>query len=239
MKHVRSTWFGAFATLGVLVLGVPADAQTMDDKTIVTVSGAVSLPGRTLPAGKYVFRLHDSPGNRHIVQVMSGDDSKMIAQLLAVPANRNEVTDDTVITFAERASTRPPAIRYWFYPGKNIGHEFVYPKAQAMQIAAASNQPVQSTTSPTGTVEEMKTAEVTAVSSSDAQTAATQPRAESTQARAEQQPSAADPVPPSTSQTTRSTQLPQTASPLPLVAALGLLSLGGALATRALRRRVS
>jgi hypothetical protein len=244
MKHVRLTWFAAFATLAVLLTGSPAGAQTWDDKTIVTISGPVQLPGRTLAAGKYVFKLHDSPGARHIVQVLSGDERQILTTLLAIPAERQQVTEDTVITFAERESTSAPAIRYWFYPAKKIGHEFVYPREQAMQIARASNQPVQSTTSPMGTTEEMKAAEVTVVNPPDTTAgsgqaapnappapAAPAPSAASTQTRAE--PPAA--VPGAGQADTR--ELPQTAGPLPLVAALGLLSLGGALAARTFGRR--
>ena len=42
----------------------PANA---DRSTYVTFSGPVSLPGVTLPAGEYLFRLADSPSNRSIV----------------------------------------------------------------------------------------------------------------------------------------------------------------------------
>jgi hypothetical protein len=284
MKYVRLTWLAAFATLALLVAGTTtAGAQTWDDRTIVTISAPVQLPGRTLAAGKYVFKLHDSPGARHIVQIYNGDESQLLTTLLAVPAERQQVTEDTVITFAERASTRPPAVRYWFYPAKKIGHEFVYPKDQAMQIARASNTPVQSTTSPMGTPDEMKSADVTVTKPEDAnanaqgQVAASAPRAESTQARAEPAappaparpadpapaarpadpaPAArpADPAParpaasqarteppaaaaPAASDNQQDQALPQTAGPLPLVAALGLLSLGGALAARSIRRR--
>jgi hypothetical protein len=247
MRNVRLTWLAAFATLAVLLAGTPAVGQTWDEKTIVTISGPVQLPGRTLAAGKYVFKLHDSPGARHIVQVLSGDESQILTTLLAIPAERQQATEDTVITFAERASTSPPAVRYWFYPAKRIGHEFVYPREQAMQIARASNQPVQATASPMGTAEEMKTAEVTVVNPSDANAQSGQvaqaappppaapradvPAAESTQTRAE--PAAAG----ASDNQAEPRELPQTAGPLPLIAALGLLSLGGALATRTLRRR--
>jgi MYXO-CTERM domain-containing protein len=269
MKHVRLTWLAVFATLAVLTAGAPAGAQTFDNRTIVTISAPVQLPGRTLAAGKYVFKLHDSPGARHIVQVYSGDESQLITTLLAIAAERQQVTDETVITFAERESTRPPAVRYWFYPARKIGHEFVYPKDQAMQIARASNTPVQATDSPMGTAEQMQSAEVTVVNPADAnaQAAPPAPRTESTQTRTDTMPAPrttpstqaqAEPRPmPAPARQAEPTErvetvrpapaqadaqadrqeLPQTAGPLPLVAALGLLSLGGAFAARSIRRR--
>ena len=47
-----------------------------------------------------------------------------------------------MITFSERPVGQPEALRAWFYPGRNWGEEFVYPKAKAIQLAKATNQPV-------------------------------------------------------------------------------------------------
>ena len=46
------------------------------------------------------------------------------------------------MTFSERPAGEPEALRAWFYPGSNWGEEFVYPKAQAVAIAKATNVPV-------------------------------------------------------------------------------------------------
>lgn len=35
-------------------------------------------------------------------------------------------TMNTVVTFEERAANSPEAVRNWFYPGMNYGHQFVY-----------------------------------------------------------------------------------------------------------------
>ena len=44
---------------------VTAQGVLNDDRTTyVTFSGPVSLPGVTLPAGEYLFRVADSPSNR-------------------------------------------------------------------------------------------------------------------------------------------------------------------------------
>jgi hypothetical protein len=47
-----------------------------------------------------------------------------------------------VITFSERPAGEPEALRAWFYPGKNWGEEFVYPKTKAVALAKAANAPV-------------------------------------------------------------------------------------------------
>src|SRR4051812_23596450 len=127
----------------LLTSAAPASAQTTQDRlTYVTFSGPVSIPGKTLPAGTYTFRLADSPSDRHIVQVFDKDQSKLYATLLAVPADRTEAEGDPVITFKETAADRPPAVRYWYYAGERAGNEFVYPKNQATTIARASGESV-------------------------------------------------------------------------------------------------
>ncbi|MBK7929985.1 MAG: hypothetical protein IPJ98_21675 [Bryobacterales bacterium] len=51
-------------------------------------------------------------------------------------------TDKTVVTFRERPAGQPEALRAWFYPGRNWGEEFVYPKAKAIELAKTTNVPV-------------------------------------------------------------------------------------------------
>src|SRR3954452_6859118 len=129
----------------LLTSAAPASAQTTQDRlTYVTFSGPVSIPGKTLPAGTYTFKLADSPSDRHIVQVFDKDQTKLFATLLAVPADRVEAEGDPVITFKETPSDRPPAVHYWYYAGERSGNEFVYPKNQAMMIASNSNESVMS-----------------------------------------------------------------------------------------------
>jgi hypothetical protein len=132
----------AAATTALLIGASVASAQPSDRSTYVTFSGPVSIPGKTLPAGTYTFKLADSPSDRHIVQVYDKDQTQVFATLLAVPAERAEASGDPVITFGETPSNTPPAVRYWYYAGEKSGTEFVYPKSQARMIARASGQPV-------------------------------------------------------------------------------------------------
>jgi hypothetical protein len=96
----------------------------------------------TLPAGSYLFKLGDSQVNRNIVQVFDKDRTKIFATILAIPAQRNEPADETVITFRETPANMAPAIRYWYYPGERTGQEFAYPKKQATEIANATHTSV-------------------------------------------------------------------------------------------------
>jgi hypothetical protein len=105
----------------------------------------VEIPGpgaQVLPAGVYVFRLADSLSDRHVVQIFNQDESHIYATILTIPNRRLRATDKTVMTFAERAAGDPQAIRAWFYPGETSGHEFVYPKTRALELAKVTHQPV-------------------------------------------------------------------------------------------------
>lgn len=132
------------AMLGALTLSVAAQDFNTNERTYLTFSSTVELPGVTLQPGTYLFRLADSQSNRHIVQVFSQDEKQIHATILAVPAERLEVTGENVVTFREASEGATPAVQYWYYPGDRIGHEFVYPKDQAMQIAKRTGQNVLS-----------------------------------------------------------------------------------------------
>ncbi|BDC50587.1 hypothetical protein F183_A29030 [Bryobacterales bacterium F-183] len=95
-----------------------------------------------LPAGTYVFKIMDSQANRHIVQIFSEDEKTIYATILAVPNYRLKATDKTSITFHERPAGEPEALRAWFYPGRNWGEEFVYPRENAIALAKSNKLPV-------------------------------------------------------------------------------------------------
>jgi hypothetical protein len=148
------------ATVLTVALAPSARADEWNKKTILTFSGPVQIPGATLPAGSYVFKLADIPGNRHVVQVFDKDEKKLYTTMLAIPNERLEPTDNPVVLFSERASGSPQAIKVWFYPGNRVGNEFVYPKTQAMRIAKETHQSVLSTnddSTSTGTAGEIPT----------------------------------------------------------------------------------
>ena len=126
MRQLTTRMMG---TCAALLLGATlATAQTDNSRTtIVTFSAPVALPGVTLPAGSYMFKLADSQTNRNIVQVFDKDRSKIFATILAIPAQREKPADETVITFRESPASMAPAVQYWYYPGETRGQEFAYP----------------------------------------------------------------------------------------------------------------
>ncbi len=223
------------------VLAPSAKADEWNRKTVITFSGPVEIPGvhlagwGVLPAGTYVFKILDSQSDRHIVQIFNKEETTIYATILAIPNYRLKATDKTVITFRERPAGEPEALRAWFYPGRNWGEEFVYPKAKAMALAKATNtavlytevdipaevaEPIKSASAPV--VVELKRAPIMAM----------KPTGEEVQL-AEVVTS-----PPAEVAMAAPAALPSTASPLPLIGLLGLLALGGAFALRVAEKRV-
>src|SRR6201995_1073633 len=134
--------------LACALLAPNVKADDWNRKTEITFSAPVEIPGvhlvgwGVLPAGTYVFKILDSQSDRHIVQIFSKDETTIYATILAIPNYRLKATNKTVMTFRERPAGEPEALRAWFYPGRNWGEEFVYPKEKAMTLAKTSNMPV-------------------------------------------------------------------------------------------------
>lgn len=199
MRQLTTRMMG---TCAALLLGATlATAQTDNSRTtIVTFSAPVALPGVTLPAGSYMFKLADSQTNRNIVQVFDKDRSKIFATILAIPAQREKPADETVITFRESPASMAPAVQYWYYPGETRGQEFAYPKKQAMEIANAAHTSVLAVDMDSENYDAMKGGDVSRVepgaemaqSSTPAQSQVTDTAAQSAQPAPPATPPSAD-----------------------------------------------
>jgi len=239
-KHTLAPIACAIALVG-FALATPAGAQTnLNNRTVLTFSQPVEVPGKVLPAGTYTFELNEAQANRHIVQIMDAGGTKVVALVLAVPNRRLQVTEDTVVRFAEVAPGQPQAMRAWFYPGQTVGQEMVYPKRRAQELATSANvivPAVDDSFYDSATVDTMKTVDVVSVNPDRNTAAATQP--------APVQPDVRTPPPPTPVTTTAAPvtqpetpatrdELPSTASPLPLIALFGFVTLALGLALRGL-----
>lgn len=249
----------ACMTAAMVSVSATAGAQTgpRNQDTFFTFSQAVELPKTTLPAGTYFFQLMDSDSNRHIVKVMSQDRKQLHATLLAIPFYSNDrPSDEPQVRFMETpdaaGAAATNAIKIWFYPGNSVGHEFVYPREQALRIAARTGNSVLTTKTNGEVSETVADADLTRVdkNGTDAE-ASTSASAETTAQPAPapvrepvgaitgtDNPPAADRAPdtdraaadrapaPESAAAPRS-DLPATAGALPLLALIGLGSLAG------------
>lgn len=125
-----------------------ASADQWNDRTTITFTDPVMVPGVTLAPGTYTFKLADSLSNRNLVQIVAQDGQKLIATTQAIPIRRAEVTGDVVIKLNPTDAGAPIAIKAWFYPGSRYGHEFIYSDEQARQIAQRTKTLVLSTDVP-------------------------------------------------------------------------------------------
>ena len=227
-----------YTSAGLLLLCLAAPPQAWADewnqKTIFTFNRPVEIPGRVLPAGTYVFKLADSLADRNIVEVFNKDENHLYGIFLAIPDYRLKPADKPIITFEERAAGSPEAVKAWFYPGENYGHDFVYPKARAVALAKANKQPVPSmpnelaanTTKPTNSMNESHV-----VAMKQAPLKAQQPTEQEVEITQAFAPAAASTTP-------LPKRLPKTASQLPLIGLIGLMSLAAAGSLRLAARRM-
>jgi LPXTG-motif cell wall-anchored protein len=212
-----------------IVAAATARADEWNQRTILTFNAPVEIPGQVLAPGTYVFKLADSQSDRNIVEVFNKAENHLYGIFLAIPDYRLRPSGKTIITFEERATGAPEAVKAWFYPGDNYGHEFVYPKVKAVALAAANNQPVPSmpnelAANTTKQTTSMKEPHVVAMK--QAPLKAEQPNQQETEIAKAFPPPASAPPP------EMPEKLPKTGSSLPAIAFLGFLSLAAAGAFR-------
>jgi len=245
--------FASTCAMVALVCGLssPAAAYTFDHRTLFTFNQPIALPGMTLPAGTYTFRVADPTTSGKVVQILNGSGTQSFAMLLSIPAYRADAAEKPEISFMETASGMPAAVKIWWQEGSTRGYEFIYPKTQSDRLARGVPPApafTKARTSATGSTFESGSSalpdsaeantEETAVSSEETEYASSAAQAPDRQGQLAQpapEPlSPQEPTPQSADQGIRE-ELPQTATFLPLAVMLGTLMLfgGGWLARKA------
>lgn len=192
----------------------PAGAVTAvsyDKLTHLTFSGSVQIPGVTLTAGTYRFRLANPDTSRNVIQVLSHDGSIVYAMFHTIPDSRMRVTEDATVTFRETPVGVPPAVRSLFYGGEHRGYEFVYPHG--------------------GPIMSMPAVPQATVTYTPLVAAAPEPVAPEPEPMIEAEP-AVEPLPSEPIAIAEPAALPATASPLPLLLLGGLTTLLAGLGLR-------
>lgn len=201
----------AFVTVMTITSGY---AATYEKRAYLTFNTSVQVPGATLRAGTYTFRLANAETSRNVLQVLSNDGTTVHATFHTVPDSRTSITPDPTVSFRETPVGVPPAVNSLFYGGEHRGYAFVYPKGGPVMTAEVRPQPpITYTPIPAARPAPVTEPEITVV---------TEPL-EFEQATASRPPTPEE--------------LPKTATPLPLIATAGLTSLLVGLGLGVLRRR--
>jgi hypothetical protein len=134
---------------------VHAKGATVNKRTSLTFGTAVQVPGATLPAGTYVFRIAN-PDVQTAWQVLDANERHVFAQFFFVRTGdrtiqeQNHAHGKPLVRFHETPRGVAPPMKVLYYPTDPAGHVFLYPRAQAEQIAALTHQPVLATDSDPG-----------------------------------------------------------------------------------------
>lgn len=132
------------ALAAMLFAAAAAGARPWDKATHFTFNGPIAVPGVTLPAGEYIFRLVDTHSH-NVIQVLSANGQESYAMFFGLRAVRDDIPTAPELRFMETAAGMPQAIESWWYPGLRDGYEFVYPREQARLLARGAGEPVLTT----------------------------------------------------------------------------------------------
>src|SRR5713101_4916976 len=135
MARKAQLWACAVVVLACCMATSALAQGTVDRRTFFTFSGSVEVPGATLPAGKYLFRLPEPDMSHDVVQVLSADAKKVYGTFFSMPIERMEPASQPEVRFMEMPVAMPPAVKTWWQPGERTGREFVYPREQAQRLA--------------------------------------------------------------------------------------------------------
>jgi hypothetical protein len=125
-----------------LFFGLAAHADESDEATTITFSQPIQIPGKVLPAGSYLFKLA-SADDLQVVQIYNAERTVLYATLQTIATERPKPTDFTVVAVAEQGAGQPDMLVKWFYPGRDTGTEFVYPKQQENEVGRDRQQTIE------------------------------------------------------------------------------------------------
>jgi hypothetical protein len=122
----KRNWVLTVVAAALLTAGISTTTAWSNPRlNYLTFSGAVALPGVTLPAGTYVFEVVGNGGDVVRVSSKQGRPYFMgFTRRVDRPLGRRDVP---IATFGEAPAGTPPPITAWHPSGSSRGHLFVYP----------------------------------------------------------------------------------------------------------------
>ena len=134
------TFSGWVLALAIMAMPAVALAGPASRTTTFTFNQPVALPGVTLPAGTYQFRLAEPAAGRRIVHALSADGRTPYAMFFATEGELVEPSPRPSVRFMKTGTGMPAAIDTWLYPGERRGLKFVYPAEQARMLAQGRSE---------------------------------------------------------------------------------------------------
>ena len=228
MRTTRATVLGA----AVLVLAASgARAQYEQTKSTLAIADRVEVPGAVLEPGTYLVRVADVQSNRNVVLFESPDGSKTYATAMATPHRGAKSLTQSEFTFYTTAPGEPRVLRSWFAPNDPNGQDFYYPAERAAELKKRTHEEV-----PVATADMMPTSGSASSASAEMETSKSAVAPPPPPAPAPAETMASNETSASNATGTDADTLPKTASPYPLIALLGLASLGAAAILKSRRR---
>jgi len=222
-----------FLLLAAAVAALPSFSARADTawRSPLVIGEPTEIPGTVLQPGRYLVKVLDTKETRMVVQFMNADESAAVATVMGIPNYRVETAQSNEFVYFQRAEGAPQALKSWTYPGNNFGIEFVYPKAEAVQIAQAHKEEVYSAPSAKPEAQEPVVAISPELKEKPVEVKAPPPPVK--QAMAAPAPTAVPaPPPPAAEPVKKAKKLPKTGSPLPLAALAGFAALAAGSALR-------
>jgi len=127
MKRTLSFLIPAFSLIvGLLGFQSNAMADDWDLKTIFSINQPVLIPGHVvLPTGSYVIKRLNA--TTPVVQILNESETKVYATLMTNLDFVPNPPDKPVFTFQEMPDGQP-ALKSWYYPGRQTAYEFIMGK---------------------------------------------------------------------------------------------------------------
>ena len=219
-----------------LVLVAPAMRADVQWRSPLTLGEPTEIPGQVLPPGKYVVKVLDPSNPRKVVQFMNADETQVVATVMGVTNYRVTAGEGQFVYF-QRAEGHPQALKYWFYPANNFGIEFVYPKAEAIQLAQASKEEVYAAPSAKAEAKEPVVAVAPDAKERPVKVEAAPPAPAPAPKTAEAPAPAPAPSTAVAEKPAKRKKLPKTGSDDPLLLLAGFAALGAGATLRVLGRR--
>jgi hypothetical protein len=125
MVNVKSIG-AALVVVLALSAAVGAFGELPSRKMNLTFSGAVRLPGRTLPAGTYTFERVETGSRLDLVRVTSSNHATVMFMGFTNMIQRPRSAGKQSVTFREAKPGAAPELAAWYPTGETMGHQFVY-----------------------------------------------------------------------------------------------------------------